>query len=1127
MKPADLLRRNLRHHWRTHLGVLLGTAVATAVLTGALLVGDSVRQSLKDTAAARVGNADLVMALRGRFFTATLADRIAAELDAEAAPLLRVDGVLVDPRSKRRCNQVQVLGVDDRFWKIGGVDPPPAPGKDGILLNEPLAQRLALGVGDELLLRMRRSSPLSAEAPLSVDRTDQVVARLRVAAILPAGSFGRYSIRAEQVVAHNAFVDIDWLAERVGVEKRANEMLVGGRPGGPVTMEEAQEALDRVWTLADAALELRPLPSHGAIELRSDRIFLEPAVADAAARVRKDALGLLSYFVNTLRNGDRQTPYSVVTALGPLAGQGGPIASPLGDLLPPGMAEDEIAVNQWLADDLGLDREDPLEVRYFVLAPGRKLEERAATFRVRTVLPMDGAALDRSLMPPFAGLEGKEDCRDWDPGIDVELSRIRAKDEAYWNRFRGTPKAFLSLHAGQSIFASRFGDLTAIRFRFEEGAQQAIDLALRETLAPEKLGLRFEPLRDRARRAAGEALDFGQLFVGLSFFLIASALLLTGLLFGLGVARRRTESGILLALGFTRIRVRRLLLVEGTIVAIAGSVLGAAGGVIYTALLLRGLGSVWSGAVAGAAIGLHARGSTLILGAAAGVFVAGLVMWFVLRRQSRSEIIALLDGSDEAAPPRPGTKRASSLCAILCFAAALAVVLFQGAGSETGTASFFVAGVLLLGASLSAIHWFLVRSARTLSERTLSERPPAFAGLSLSGLALRNTARKRMRSLSVAMLLALGTFLVFAVGANKLSPPEPGASRATGTGGFRLIGEATHPLLHDLNTLEGRREFGLDEAGFRGASTVQFRLRGGDDASCLNLNRAQTPRLAGVDSAALRARGAFGFVDLLDGFVDGVAVDGTGEPWRLLQTDCGADIVPAVADQATMVWGLGKKVGDRIEYLDEQGRTFSLLLVGMIGNSILQGTIVIDESAFTNRFPSDEGYRMLLVDAPRESSGTIADTLGRAGENIGFDVTTTEDRLSSFMTVQNTYLAMFQVLGSLGLILGSLGLGFLVLRNVFERQAELAMLRAVGLTGRTICKMLVYEHGWLLFLGLFLGTASALVAVWPALATGGGGVPLLSLSLTLGLLAAGGVFWIWTAATLALRKDLIAALRRE
>jgi putative ABC transport system permease protein len=47
MHTLLLVRRGLAYHWRTNLAVVAGVAVAVAVLAGALLVGDSVRASLR------------------------------------------------------------------------------------------------------------------------------------------------------------------------------------------------------------------------------------------------------------------------------------------------------------------------------------------------------------------------------------------------------------------------------------------------------------------------------------------------------------------------------------------------------------------------------------------------------------------------------------------------------------------------------------------------------------------------------------------------------------------------------------------------------------------------------------------------------------------------------------------------------------------------------------------------------------------------------------------------------------------------------------------------------------------------------------------------------------------------
>src|SRR4029434_1562288 len=123
------------------------------------------------------------------------------------------------------------------------------------------------------------------------------------------------------------------------------------------------------------------------------------------------------------------------------------------------------------------------------------------------------------------------------------------------------------------------------------------------------------------------------------------------------------------------------------------------------------------------------------------------------------------------------------------------------------------------------------------------------------------------------------------------------------------------------------------------------------------------------------------------------------------------------------------------------------------------------------------------------SNDSMAATLTRALQDVGFELTPTTARLSAFNAVQNTYLNTFQVLGGLGLLLGSAGLGVVVLRNVLERRGELAVLLAVGFRRRVVKQMVVREHGMLLVAGLGVGVVAALVAVLPALLAPGGEFP--------------------------------------
>jgi ABC-type antimicrobial peptide transport system permease subunit len=238
-------------------------------------------------------------------------------------------------------------------------------------------------------------------------------------------------------------------------------------------------------------------------------------------------------------------------------------------------------------------------------------------------------------------------------------------------------------------------------------------------------------------------------------------------------------------------------------------------------------------------------------------------------------------------------------------------------------------------------------------------------------------------------------------------------------------------------------------------------------------------------------------------------------------------VVPAIADEASITWAFKKKIGDTLDYIDEHGNTFKFRLVGAIANSILQGNLIIDEAEFLKHFPNQSGYRMFLIDAPPSNAPIIARTLSRALQDVGLDLTPATDPLNAFMAVQNTYLDTFQILGALGLLLGSAGLGAVVLRNVLERRGELAALLAVGFQPASIRALVLFEHAALLALGLILGTAAAAIALLPALLSPQAHVPFLSLALVVGLIFLNGFFWSWLALRLALTGNLLQALRNE
>ncbi|MFA7160907.1 MAG: ABC transporter permease, partial [Kiritimatiellia bacterium] len=346
--------------------------------------------------------------------------------------------------------------------------------------------------------------------------------------------------------------------------------------------------------------------------------------------------------------------------------------------------------------------------------------------------------------------------------------------------------------------------------------------------------------------------------------------------------------------------------------------------------------------------------------------------------------------------------------------------------------------------------------------------------------------------------------------------------RFSGTGGFALYGESTIPVQDNPGTPEGRRKLKLDfEPGLAGVGIVPLKVKEGDDASCLNLNRAQSPRLLGVDPRELASRGAF-------------QPRGGRDVWRLLEEKLPDGSVPALAGDAnTAAWGLkvktGREKGGTLLYRDERGQEFSVKLVGSlpVRLSVFQGSVIIKTADFTEKFPSESGYQAFLVDAPRGAERKAGEILARRLGRAGVDFVPAVERLKEFYAVESTYLNMFLVLGGLGLILGSAGMGVVVLRNIMERKGELSLLRAVGYSPARVRRVVFIEHWLLLAAGLAVGILSSLAAMWPALAAPGVKIPLGAMALIAGGMAAFNLAWIYFCVRLALRAPLLPALRNE
>jgi len=1082
MTTIGFVIKSFVHYLRYNLTVTAGVAISAAVLTGALIIGDSVKHSLEKTAYYRLGKTSFSVTAGDRYFTTGLADHLQNDLNIPCVPLLLTEGMAVQEGGGNRLNNVRIIGVDKRFnlllddlFDYGNL------GEDFVYISENLADALDLKENDSFILRIRKVSLIPLNTPFVSDEETSISLRVEVREIINTEELGQFNLKNSQTAPYNVFISLDFLNRIMELEDKSNTILFSS--DGSIKEENIQESIRKNWNMEDASLKIRNIDVSDELEVFSERVFIDPAVIDAFKQDFSEKRYILSYFVNTLRAGNHETPYSFISTLG-------------GETLD----ESEIIVNQWLADDLSVKPGDSIELEYFIVGPLRQLDEKSVYLKVKEIAPFTGKFQDPSLMPSFPGLSDAGSCRDWKAGIPIDFSRIRDKDEDYWNKWKGTPKAFIHLGTALTLWQNRFGSYTAIRFSTEYSNESKIEEIFRNNLDPAELGFIVRNIKEEALYAARSGVSFSQLFLGLSFFVLVSAILLTSLLFILNFTRRSEQVGTLSALGFSHRLIRKLFLLEGGLIAITGACFGLVLAVIYNKIVLVLLNSIWSDIVRTNNLEIDIRPLTLITGFFISFIIAILTIILSLRNL-RGQTIEIQKGI-------VGTKKKSkgismTIGAFIAGLAGLTILIIQWAGDKLDTAMFFMAGS------------FLLISLLLLSNRLLRYfETNIFSFSGIIHLIFRNIVRNRKRSYAIIILFALGTFIVVATGSNRKDMTSGSHERSSGTGGYNFFAEATVPVLHDLNDKAVSREYGLEGE----YSFVQFSKSDGDDASCLNLNLVQNPAILGVDPSRLSGR--FSFVSKTMDLDE-------NNPWISLKKDIPGGLVPAIADQTVIQWGMGLKVGDTLLYLDSSGDTLKLKLIGGLAPSVFQGYVIISDSYFLKHFPSIGGSSVFLIETQAGSDSLAEEDLSRAMRDQGWQMSLTAHRLAEFYSVENTYLSIFLMLGILSLVIGTVGLGILIARSIMERKSEMGLLQAIGYKQISIYRIIFTENFILLITGIIIGFITAVISTLPSLFSLHTDVSITNLVLILFFLIINGIIWIGLFTRINISKDLVMDLKVE
>ena len=1113
MDFGRLVRRSLTFYWRTNIAVVLGVATAVSVLSGALLVGHSVRGSLADLMRQRLGSADLVIA-SPVFFRERLAADIAAHPRFGAAfkasaPLIMADAVVTEQDSGRRAGHVTVYGIDDRFWRFHAVAPV-ALGDREAALSPALAREIGARQDAAILVRVQRPSDIPLESLQSRKEDLGRTLRLTTRAILAPSSLGEFSLKAEQGDVMAVFVPLDRLRAELEVGERVNAVLVS-RSAAAGGGEALDAILADVIAPADVGLTVRASDDGRVVIVESSASLMDDRQAAAIQQVRVGSgMSVFTYLANAMRVDGKEVPYSLVTGID-LQSVMPTLSS---DRASAANGVPPILLNAWAEKDLTAKSGDRLTMDFFVWEDPGRLVTRSAEFQVAGIVPIEAGS--RDLAPPYPGISDTKSLSDWDPPFPLDLRRVRPIDEEYWDRYRTTPKAFVPMAVAQRLWGTRYGSLTSVRIAPPAGQTAAalvpqVSAALKSAVKPGSFGVSARDVRAAGALASRGATDFGEYFIYFSFFLVVSALVLVVLFFKLGVEQRVREVGLLRAVGMPPWTIRRLFAAEGATLAVGGSLLGVVGALSYARLLIWALTTRWFNAVGTSALTLHVSMTSLALGAVGGVIVAVACIWWTLGSLQRISERTLLAGeltlSSDGRPP----STLATWIAWLLAATGAVLVMLAATGRIAAAFGYFGAGASLLLAALLALS-IALRRRRHRQISGHGWRP-------LSLLAARNAAHRPSRTVLSMSVIACATFILVTVDAFRRGSDVDASAPTSGTGGYELLVNTLVPVVHDPNSDAGRDALNL-VALDRSTSIEPFRLRPGDDASCLNLYQPQNPRIAAPRDAFL-AEGRFAF--------QASAANTDAEranPWLLLNRVEPDGAVPVIADANSMTYVLHRAVGDEF-VITNSGAPVTLRFVAALRDSIFQSELLISESNFKRIFPDQQGFQLLLVDVSGDAA-EAARQIEQGLSDLGADAIQTADHLASFHRVENTYLSTFQTLGGLGLLLGTVGLATVFLRNIMERRRELALLAAVGFRRSHFLLMTALENVLIVVGGLTVGAAAAAIAIAPAVHERGGRFPFSS-GVVLLLFAVFVVAMLSSLAALAAasKTPLLEGLRSE
>ncbi len=1072
-----LALRSVKHYRKQVFYQFLIVLLLCAIITGSLMTGKSVRTSLKRTALEKIGNTGIFISSGLRYFDKNLVEELHNQTGLETTGLLELKGSSQGLRSQRSVNNASIYVVDNDFFSFHNIDSLKInPGE--VIVNRKLATALDVEEGDDIIIRFSNISDIPADAPFAPSKDEITSIVLKTGRIADEETMGNFSLSISQVPSANIFLNLEDLEKLAGKKYKVNRLLVADGNAG---VDEVKSALEKAIQLSDIGLRLRQVKTTGQPEIISDRVFIDEELLNRIKEKIPSASPVITYLANRIENGNNLNPYSFVSGLD-------------SGIYPESSSGQTIFINKWLSDDIGAVEGDSITMTWYSPDSLNNLIEKNGRFRVVGVTGATGIWADSMLMPDFPGISASVSCSAWDAGIPIKTNLIRGKDEDYWDRFKGTPKAFVSYETAKVLWGNNYGPATAVRFPVSMSLSE-INEELSGSIDPEIAGFTVNDISNESIEAAENSVDFGTLFLSLGFFLILASFVLLSFAVSFYFDLKKNEIRTLYSLGFRNRIINRLLLFETTATALVACFAGSLAGYLVNVILITALNSIWSGAVQTNTLVPAFDLVTIITGFSVTLLLSVIFMFVKSRNYLRN-----LRAGGTKHYSAPSAARNLIILSIAGIASMVFFVLSLLSGEMISLS--FISGSMLLVTFILFWRQFWLTGRKRKSN--------------LSGLYY---SFYPSYAVTPVLFIAAGIFAVFITAVNRKNFETEVNDNSSGTGGYLLWMETSLPLMDDLNSSRGRLNAGLDEDSLADLTFVQLKRSAGNDASCLNLNHILAPPLLGVDPATFIAGKSFSFAKTID-------KRSSGSSWSFLEADLSHDVIYGIADQTVLDWGLKIGVGDTLVLRTENGQPLKIIIAAGLQSSVFQGYVLISKQNFTKYYPSVSGNSVFLADGDPAKLGLYRNVLNERLTGSGTNIENTSDRLAAFYEITNTYLSVFGVFGGLGMITGIAGLGFVLLRNYNRRKREFALMLATGFPSSRVKKMVFSEQMLILFAGIISGIIPAIVATLPSLRTNHE-IPWLYLTIIVLVIFLTGAIAVFFS-TRSIRVDnLISSLRKD